>query len=74
MKKALIIVGLLLVVPYVLGNITARVLEVLSPPPALPLIASLQHTRALTRITLGVVAVYYAGLIGGWVVLRRKKR
>jgi len=74
MKKILIAVALVLIVPIVLGNITARVLEVVSPAPAAPLIANLEHVRMQTRIALGVIGVYYVGVIVAWLVLRKRKQ
>ena len=78
LKKKLmnvVIIGVLfLLVPALIGNITARILEIISPPSAFPLARSLEHTRGITRIALGVVGVYYVLAISGWVILRRQKR
>ena len=72
--KAVLLVALFLVVPIVLGNVTARVLEAVSPPPDFPLIESLEHTRSLTRMTLLVVAAYYVLLVSFLVGRRLRKR
>ena len=37
-------------------------------------IRSLERARAITRIALVVIGVYYLVLISGWVILRRQKR
>jgi hypothetical protein len=34
----------------------------------------LERTRAMTRIALVVVGIYYVVLISGWIILRRRKR
>jgi len=84
MKKAVMTVVLVLLIPILLGRVTTWVLQKASPPPAMiqsgtlraqgdSAIAHLQHTRGITRIALGVIGVYYVGLVTGWVVLRKKK-
>ena len=88
LAKALIIVVLFLLAPYLIGRITGPILGIINRPPALPLrktrmtmqeeaaqaIASLGRARAVTRITLGVIGGYYVVLISGWVILRHQKR
>lgn len=72
--NALIIVTLFLLVPVLIGNITARILETINPPPAYPLVQVVERTKAITRTALLVVGVYYVLAISGWIVLRRLKR
>jgi hypothetical protein len=84
--KVVIIVVLVLLVPFLIGRITTAILQNAYPPPASRRVAnnlrsegqsaiqSLERARAITRIALIVIAVYYVLLIAVWLVLRRRKR
>jgi hypothetical protein len=74
LMKGVMIVVLFLVVPILIGNITARILEITNPPPAFPLAKSLERTRAITRTAIGVIGVYYVLVISAWIILRHQKR
>jgi len=76
-SRAPVILALFLLVPFLIGNIMARVLDAIDPPrrveQKLGLIEGVKRARAKTRLTLGVIGVYYVALVSGWIVLRRKK-
>jgi hypothetical protein len=85
LTKALLIVLLVLLVPFLIGRVTTAVLEATDPRPAATAardiqsraesaIRSLERARTMTRITLVVIAVYYVGLIACWLILRHQKR
>ncbi len=76
-SRAPVILALFLLVPFLIGNITARVLDAIDPPrrveERLGLIEGVNRARAKTRLTLGVIGVYYVALVSGWIILRRQK-
>jgi len=85
LMKVVIIVVLVLVVPILIGRITTAVLDATFSRPAETAatdlqsranyaIRSLERARAITRIALVVIAVYYAVLVTVWLILRRQKR
>ena len=93
-------VALFLLVPFLIGRITAAVLNVTYPSAAPPAtsansnvasspgerriatiraeadaaIGSLERARAMTRITLVVIGVYYVALISALLIWRSRKR
>jgi len=83
--KALIVVVLVLLVPFLIGRTTVAILNITYPPAApaagrdlrseaQAAMRSLERARAITRIALVVIGVYYVVLISGWLVLRRQQR
>ena len=83
--KALIIVVLVLLVPFLIGRTTVAILNITYPPAApatarslraegQAAIRSLERARAITRIALVVIGVYYVVLLASWIILRRQQR
>lgn len=72
LTRALVIVALFLLVPYLIGNVTIRVLDAMDPPAHLrkPRLG----VRDKTRLALGIIGVYYVALVSGWIILRIRKR
>ena len=97
--NVVLIVVLVLLVPFLIGRITAAILEATYPAASSPATAnrnirattfkerldqiqreseaaknSLERARAMTRMTLVVIGVYYVVLILSWIILWRRKR
>ena len=82
--KALIVVVLVLLVPFLIGRTTVAILNITYPPAApaagrdrseaQAAMRSLERARAITRIALVIIGVYYVVLISVWVILRRQQR
>ena len=74
-----------LLIPFLIGRTTVAILNITYPPAApaagrdlrseaQAAMRSLERARAITRIALVVIGVYYVVLISGWLILRRQQR
>lgn len=73
--KVVLYVALFLLVPFIIGRVTAGILGAVNPPSEYAgLVEQLEHVRGQTRLTLLVITGYYVALVAILVGLRLRKR